>query len=97
MVFEVSRLQKWSNNCKKPGQIVSERVFSAFGNFKLAKHDGSLESPGLLVIPCYLSFTPSSLKFYYICMLHCVAILWHLSGIVCTSPIHIIPVHFSVK
>ena len=30
-------------------------------------------------------------------MLHCVAILWHLSGIVCTSPIHIIPVHFSVK
>ena len=43
---------------QKAGQIASERVFSAFGDFKLA----NLESPGLLVIPCYLSFTPSSLK-----------------------------------
>ena len=25
--FEVSRLQKWSKNCKKPGKIVSERFF----------------------------------------------------------------------
>ena len=27
MVFEVFRLQKWSKNCQKPGQIVFERVF----------------------------------------------------------------------
>ena len=62
MVFEVSRLQTWAKHCQTPGQIVSERAVSAFGDFKLAKHDGSLQSPGLLVIPCYLSFTPSSLK-----------------------------------
>ena len=35
---------------------------SGFWSFQLAKQDGSLESPGLLLIPCYLSFTSSSLK-----------------------------------
>ena len=34
-----------------PGKIASEIVFSAFGDFKLAKHGGSLQSPGLFAIP----------------------------------------------
>ena len=40
MVFEVSRLQKWSKNDQTPGKILSERVFSAFGGFKMAQNGG---------------------------------------------------------
>ena len=112
--FEVSRLQKWSKNDQKPGQILSEKAFFGFWRlqngamyalkwpqsivntsvfsssslqewpqttlftgvfvaarqrsaqkpmvFEVSRLHRSLESPALLVIPCYLSFTPSSLK-----------------------------------
>ena len=42
-------------SAEKRGKIVSERAFVAFGDFNLARHGGGLESPGLFVIPCYLS------------------------------------------
>ena len=40
MGFEVFRLQKWFKNDQKHGNILSERVFSAFGGFTMAQNDG---------------------------------------------------------
>ena len=34
------RLQKWSKNDQKPEKILSERIFSAFGGFKMAQNNG---------------------------------------------------------
>ena len=95
MVFEVSRLQTWSKSCQQPGQIVSERAFSAFGDFKLAKHDGSLESPGLLVTPYYLSFTPSSLKSKCISTAQARRICWARAGALRDCALLMIPCAFS--
>ena len=56
--FRVSLLSSYffcGGSAEKRGKIVSERAFVAFGDFNLARHGGGLESPGLFVIPCYLS------------------------------------------
>ena len=67
-----TRKGRWFLNCLgfKNGRKIAKNLerlcrkgffrFLEISNWPLAKNDGSLESPGLLVIPCYLSFTPFS-------------------------------------
>ena len=38
MVFDASRLEKRPKKDQKPGKILSERVFEAFGGFKIAQN-----------------------------------------------------------
>ena len=72
-----------------PGKIVSEIVFSAFGDFKLAKHGGSLQSPGLFVIP-WRSFSrpqlpaPKSLSPSSLSPVPCPQVLVPLSQVPCS-------------
>ena len=64
MVFDVSRFETLPKNDQKPGKIVSERVFSAFGGFKIVKNHGIYT-----VLCAFLAQSPVNIDGFKLCKL----------------------------